>query len=168
MKIMQSFADCLGCSLIDAESCILDTNSRGDMSKVDIVFVAENPGKDEIKAEKPLVGRSGKTFRKYFDKYIKKDCKWLLTNSVMCLTLDDKGNTGNPDDETIDRCKVNCFNIIKTCNPKLIVLLGTSPMKAFGIAENGITKRRGQFYKWEGFDVLLTIHPSYVNRDKKE
>jgi len=168
MKIMQSFADCLGCKLIDAESCILDTNSRGDMSKIDIVFVAENPGKDEIKAEKPLVGRSGKTFRKFFDKHIKKECKWLLTNAVLCLTLDDKGNTGNPDDETIDRCKLNCFNIIKTCNPKLIVLLGTSPMKAFGIAENGITKRRGKFFKWEGFDVLLTIHPSYVNRDKKE
>ncbi len=168
MKIMQSFADCLGCKLVGAESCILDTNSRGDMSKVDIVFVAENPGKDEIKAEKPLVGRSGKTFRKYFDKYIKKEYKWLLTNTVLCLTLDDKGNTGNPDDETIDRCKVNCFNIIKTCNPKLIVLLGTSPMKAFGIADNGVTKRRGQFFKWEGFDVLLTIHPSYVNRDKKE
>jgi uracil-DNA glycosylase family 4 len=168
MKIMQSFADCLGCKLIDADSCIMDTNSRADLTQVDVVFVAENPGKDEIKQEKPMVGRSGKTFRKFFDQYIKKDYKWLLTNAVMCLTLDEKGNTGTPDDETIERCKVNCFNIIKTCKPKLIVLLGTSPMKAFGIAENGVTKRRGQFFKWEGFDVLLTIHPSYVNRDRKE
>jgi len=79
MNIKNSFADCLGCKLSDAESCILDTNSRGDMSKVDIVFVAENPGKDEIKAEKPLVGKSGKTFRKYFDQYIKKECKWMVT-----------------------------------------------------------------------------------------
>jgi uracil-DNA glycosylase family 4 len=166
MNIKQSFADCLGCPLIGADSCILDTNSKADMTKVDIVFIAENPGKDEVKQEKPLVGIAGKTFRKYFDKYIKKECKWLLTNSVLCLTLDDKGSTGNPTDEVIERCKVNCFNIVKTCNPKLIVLLGTSSMKAFGIAETGITNKRGQMFKWEGFDVLLTIHPSYVNRNR--
>jgi len=166
MNIKQSLADCLGCKLIDAESCILDTNSKTDLTKVDIVFVAENPGKDEVKSEKPLVGKAGKTFRKYFDQYIKNDCKWLLTNTVLCLTLDDKGNTANPDDETIERCKVNCFNIIKTCDPKLIVLMGTSPMKAFGIGESGITNKRGQMFKWDGYDVLLTIHPSYVNRNR--
>mgnify|MGYP002639779309 FL=1 len=166
MNIKQSLADCLGCKLIDAESCILDTNSKADLTQVDVVFVAENPGKDEVKAEKPLVGKSGKTFRKYFDQYIKDECKWLLTNSVLCLTLDDKGNTANPDDETIERCKVNCFNIIKTCDPKLIVLMGTSPMKAFGIGESGITNKRGQMFKWEGYDVLLTVHPSYVNRNR--
>lgn len=166
MNIKQSFADCLGCPLIDADSCILDTNSRADLTKVDIVFIAENPGKDEVKQEKLMVGASGKTFRKYFDQYIKKECKWLITNTVLCLTLDDKGNTGAPEDEIIERCKVNCFNIVKTCNPKLIVLLGTAPMKAFGIAENGVTNKRGQMFKWEGFDILLTVHPSYVNRNR--
>jgi uracil-DNA glycosylase family 4 len=166
MRIMQSFADCLSCELIDAESCILDTNSRADMSKVDIVFVAENPGKDEIKKEKPLVGKSGKIFRKYFDKYIKKESKWLLTSTVLCLSLDEKGNTGEVSNELIEKCKVNCFNIIKTCNPKLIVLLGNAPMKAFGLGETGVTSKRGQMFKWEGFDILLTINPSYISRNK--
>lgn len=165
MKIMQSLADCSSCKLLDAPSCILDTNSKSDLSKVEVIFIAENPGKDEVEKEKPLVGRSGKTFRKFFDKHIKKDYKWLLTNTVLCLTLDENGNTGNPDDETIERCKVNCFQMIKACNPKLIVLMGTSPMKAFGIAKHGITKLRGQIFKWEGFDVLLTVHPSFVNRN---
>lgn len=168
MNIKQSFADCLGCPLINAPSCILDTNSKSDLSKVDIVFVAENPGKDEIKQEKLMVGTAGKTFRKYFDQYVKKECKWLLTNTVLCQTLDEKGNTGNAEDEVIERCKVNCFNIIKTCQPKLIVLMGTAPMKAFGIGESGIKNKRGQMFKWEDFDVLLTVHPSYVNRTRKE
>jgi len=165
-SIKNSFADCSSCSLLDEPSCILETNSKADLSKVDIVFVSENPGKDEVKKEVPLIGRAGQTFRKPFDTYIKSKCNYLLTNCVLCLTLDDTGNTGNPNDSEIDRCKINCFNIIKQCDPKLIVLMGTSPMKAFNIAKNGITNLRGQMFKWEGYDVLLTVHPSFVNRNR--
>jgi uracil-DNA glycosylase len=45
--------------LFDAPSCILDTNCKRDLSQVDVVFIAENPGKDEIKKEIPLVGKAG-------------------------------------------------------------------------------------------------------------
>lgn len=165
-SLKRSFADCSSCDLLDAESCILETNSPEDLSQVDVVFVSENPGKDEIKKEVPLIGRAGQTFRKYFNKYIKKECKWLLTNCVLCLTLDEKGNTGNPTDDTIDHCKENCFEIIRQCNPKLVVLMGTSPMKAFGLGKSGITKLRGQTFKWEDYEVLLTVHPSFVNRNR--
>jgi len=165
-SLRQSLADCSTCELLEAPSCIMDTNSKADLTKVEVVVVSENPGKDEIKRGVPLIGKAGKTFRKHFDKYIKKDFKWLLTNCVLCLTLDEDGNTGNPNDETIERCKTNCFDIIKTCNPKLIIVMGSSPMKAFGIAEKGITNLRGQFFKWEDRDVLVTVHPSFVNRNQ--
>ncbi len=165
-KIMNSFADCSSCELLEAPSCILETNSKADLSQVDLVVISENPGKDEIKKGVPLIGRAGQTFRKPFEYYIKKKCKYLLTNCVLCLTLDENGNTGNPLDTTIERCKVNCFNIVKQCSPKLIILMGTSPMKAFGIAKSGITNLRGQLFKWEGFDVLVTVHPSFVNRNR--
>lgn len=165
-SIKSSFANCLGCKLLDSPSCIMETNSKDDLSKVDIVFVSENPGKDEIKKEVPLIGRAGQTFRKYFNKYVKNNCKWLLTNCVLCLTLNEDGNTGNPDDETIENCKENCFRIIDACNPKLIVLMGTSPMKAFGIAKSGITNLRGQTFSWRDYEVLVTVHPSFVNRNR--
>jgi len=35
--------------LFDAPSCILETNCEDDLSKVDIIFVAENPGKDDTR-----------------------------------------------------------------------------------------------------------------------
>ena len=165
-SLKNSFADCSSCPLLKAPSCILETNCKDDLSKVDIIFISENPGKDEVKKEIPLVGRAGKIFRKPFDKYIKKNCNWLLTNCVLCLTLDEQGNTGNPTDDVIEKCKINCFEIVKQCSPKLIVVMGTSPMKAFGIAKSGITNLRGQMFKWEGFDILVTVHPSFVNRNK--
>ena len=166
-SIKSSFADCLSCKLFESPSCILETNSPKNLQKVEVVFISENPGKDEIEKEVPLIGRAGQLFRKYFDKYIKKNFKWLLTNTVLCATINEDNTTGNPDKDVIERCKENCFKIIEACKPKLIVLMGTTPMSAFGIAETGITNLRGQLFKWNGYDVFIMLHPSFVNRKKE-
>ena len=69
--IKQSHSDCSTCDLLDAPSCIMETNSKVNLAKVDVVFVAENPGPHEIKKGLPLIGPDSKIFRKYFNKYIK-------------------------------------------------------------------------------------------------
>lgn len=165
-SIKSSFADCMSCPLLDAPSCILETNSPDNLKDVEVVFVSENPGKKEVDKEKPLIGRAGQTFRKPFGLYIKNNFKWLLTNCVLCCTLLPDGKTGNPTPEVIERCKQNAFKIIEACNPKLIVAMGASPMSAFGIARTGVTDLRGQVFEWNGYDVLLTVHPSFVNRNQ--
>jgi len=172
-KIKKSFADCLSCDLFDASSCIYESNVD-NFEDIDIIFVAENPGKTEVENNppRPLIGRAGQIFRKYFNFYGINEKKYLLTNIVWCLTLDKDGKTGNPDQKTIDRCKVNCFELIKKCNPKLIVLMGNSPLRAFNIISDKekITAIRGNVYKWNNIDVLVTVHPSYIlhNRNKEE
>ena len=166
-SLKKSFANCLNCDLLEEPSCILETNCEKDLSKVDIIFVAENPGKDEVKKERPLVGRSGKKFRQYFEKYGLHKKNYLLTNTVLCQTLDEDGKTTNPDSETIELCKINSMNIIQQCQPKLVVLMGTSPMSAFGIAKKGITSIHEKYkvYDWEGFKTMVIVHPSFVNRN---
>lgn len=168
-SIKNSLADCMSCELFSANSCILETNCES-FDEVEIIFIAENPGKDEVEKEVPLIGKAGQTFRKYFNKYHLNNSKYLLTNVVYCQTLSKDGKTGNPSKETINRCKVNCFDMIRKCNPKLIVLMGSSPGYAFGVLPDisGVTVNRGKFYKWEDFDVLLTLHPSYVNRNRQD
>ena len=170
ISVKNSFANCSICQLLESPSCILETNSKVDLTKVEIVFVAENPGKEEVKKKPepaPLVGRSGQMFRKYFQKYNLHKTKYLLTNTVLCQTLNPDGTTGNPEPDVIEKCKINCMEIIRECKPKLIVLMGTSPMNAFGIAKAGITNIHGNIFDWEGFPVLLTVHPSFVNRNVK-
>lgn len=166
-SIKNSFANCSGCDLLEAPSCILETNCEDDLRKVDIVFVAENPGKDEIKKGRPLVDKVGQIFRKYFQKYGLHKMNYLLINTVLCQTLNEDGTTGNPEKHVIDLCKENCMNIIRVCDPKLIVLMGTSPMNAFGIAKAGITvlHEKGEIKQWEGIPVRVIVHPSFVNRN---
>ena len=166
-SIKKSCADCMSCPLLNEPSCILETNCK-DLADVEIIVVAENPGKDEVKKEVPLVGKAGKLFRKYFEKYQIHKMKYLLTNTVLCQTLDSEGNTTNPTPDVIEKCKENCFSIIRTCKPKLIVLMGNSPASAFNILPKNstITNMRGNYFKWEDYDVLLTVHPSFVNRQK--
>jgi len=169
ISIKNSLANCSVCSLLENPSCIVETNSKVDLSKVEVVFIAENPGKDEVKKmpePAPLVGKAGKTFRKYFQKFNLNKRKYLLTNVVLCQTLNVDGTTGNPEKDVIERCKINCMEFIKACDPKLVVLMGASPMSAFGIAKAGITTIRGQIFEWEGYKIFLTVHPSFVNRNK--
>ena len=79
-SIKQSFSNCSRCDLLDAPSCILETNCKEDLRKVDVVFVAENPGKDEVKKEVPLIGKAGQMFRRYFNKFGISGMNYLLTN----------------------------------------------------------------------------------------
>jgi len=166
-SIKDSYADCLGCPLFSEPSCILETNVEY-LKDVKIVFIAENPGKNEIEVGKPLVGKSGKLFRKYFEKFGLNKINYLLTNVVLCQTLKEDGTTGNPTPEVIDRCKENCFNIIEECNPDLIVLMGASPTSAFNLLPKGtgITNIRGETFKWKKKDVFIMLHPSYINRNR--
>jgi len=168
ISIKNSFANCSVCDLLDAPSCILETNCKSDLKKVDVVFIAENPGKDEVKKGVPLIGKAGKKFRKYFNRFGLNKMNYLLTNVVLCQTKNPDGTTGNPTKEVIELCKENCMKIIWECNPKLVVLMGTSPMSAFGIAKAGITSihEKYELFDWEGYKTMVIVHPSFVNRNQ--
>lgn len=170
ISIKNSFANCSICPLLDAASCIIETNCKDNLSKVKVIFIAENPGKNEVVANppRPLIGKAGQIFRKPFKEYELNKVNYLITNVVLCQTIGEDGNTTNPVEEVINLCKENMFNIIEACNPDLIVAMGTSPMAAFGIAKSGITKLRGNVYNWKDYKVFLTAHPSYYARNRSK
>jgi len=166
-SIKNSFANCSVCPLLESPSCILETNCEKDLRKVKVVFIAENPGKQEVASTppRPLIGKAGKLFRQFFKKFKIDKMNYLLTNVVLCQTINPDGTTGNPEKDVIARCKINCMEIIKACDPELVVLMGTSPMSAFGIAKSGITELHGNVVEWEGYKTAILVHPSFVNRN---
>ena len=60
------FSNCDECPLIDQQIVIGETNCENDLSKVDILILAEAPALEEVKLKRPLVGTAGKIFREAF------------------------------------------------------------------------------------------------------
>jgi len=166
-SIKKSFAKCSECPLLESPSYILETNCEKDLSKVDIVIITENPEKNEIEKERPLISKNGKMFRRYFEKYKINKMKYLLTSCVLCQTLNSDKIIESPTDKVINLCKVNCINIIKACNPKLIVVIGERTMTALEINKSGIINMHGKIIKWQGIKTMPIVHPSFVNTQLK-
>ncbi len=160
-SIKNSYSECSSCDLLDMPSCIIDTNCKANLNNVDIVIISDIPDKTDMKKDLPLSGNYAKTYRDLHNKYLNKG-KWLITNCVLCC--DEK-----LDDEKIilnaNKCRKNFETIIDKCEPKLILLLGSNVLEIFGLG-NSISTKRGKFYKWNNYDVLVCNHPKYINQNK--
>lgn len=156
-------SNCEKCPLKDQVMVIGETNCEDDLSKVDVLILAEAPANEEIKQNRPLVGQAGKIFREAFKKSGLEKSNYFISNVVLCANIVDK-KTQNPPPEAVEFCKPNWQKLIEMLNPKIIFILGSVPMNAFGIAETGITKLTG-FHKYNEHDVFLTLHPSYIQRN---
>ncbi len=93
----------------------------------------------------------------------------LITNTLACRP----DNNKFPKD---DNLVINCvnkwlINEIMLTNPKLILLIGSTPTK-FVLSKSGITKIRGNIFEFKENHpeaainplCIPTLHPSYVNR----
>ncbi len=170
-KIKSSYGRCKECDRIDDYSCIMDTNTK-NLEETDILFVAENPGKLEVEEELPLQGPAGNIFKIPFTKYIEDKLKWTISNTVLCQTNKTNGNTDKPTDDDIDCCKANIYKLVEMCNPKVIFIMGKTPMMAFGVGneKSKITRLSYNYYDWNGYKVFLTPSPNYYikNSDKSK
>jgi DNA polymerase len=49
-------------------------------------------------------------------------------------------------------------------SPKAICLLGATAAKALLEHKEGVTKMRGNWFRWRDIPVMVTYHPSYLLR----
>lgn len=172
-----NFSNCDKCPLVKNHVIAGETNCEDDISKVDLLILAEAPASEEINQNRPLVGKAGKIFREAFSKSGLDKCNYFISNVVLCDNIQEDGKTDNPPQEAIDCCSSNWKKLIEFTKPKVVLLLGSIPMKIFGISDSGITKIRGSFFKASylsfykeinidnDFDILLTVHPSFIQRN---
>ncbi len=146
--------ECKKCELYGKPCVILDTNLE-EPGPVDIFFVGLNPGKDEVKFDKPFVGKSGLFLRQKIAKI--ENIKWVITNVILCHTRNEK-DIRNPDD-VIERCRQLVAEIASAFPSKIYVPLGSKAAKSMQLTDN-ITQISGKKFVSEYYTIIPLIHPS--------
>lgn len=141
-------------------------------SDVEIMIIGRNPGKDELIAGRPFVGRAGERLDKMLDEVglTRREC-WI-TNVCKCYSLNNR-----PVEYTeIMACLPYLKSEIKALNPKLILAFGNEAQACVtGYGASGITKHVGEVLGasskgWVGdleSTVILFPHPSAALREPK-
>ena len=132
---------CEGCPLYSAPGPVWGI---GDPHHAKLIYIAQNPGSEEVKEGIPLVGPSGRVFNRQLAEAGIRRSELFITNVVKCLT------PGNriPTDEEIRKCRSLIDREISACRADTVVLAGAVAFKTF-------------------IGDYSTLHPKYKPRTKK-
>ena len=94
----------------------------GSNPKPDVLFVAEAPFKDEMRQQRPLIGKAGSFLRDVIDQYLD---SYALANVVSCHPTNiAKTGIRTPQRDEQRYCVEHVKEFIKKIEPKLVILLG--------------------------------------------
>lgn len=161
--ILADIGDCRRCRLHEGRSKIVfgDGNERSPL-----VFVGEGPGAEEDAQGLPFVGRAGQLLTQMIEGTARKEGIPLkreqvyICNVVKCRPPENR--TPLPDEMEI--CGQFLFRQLMAIKPKAICALGATAARALLDRKEGVTKLRGNWYRWRGIPVMVTYHPSYLLR----
>ncbi|MFN7937783.1 MAG: uracil-DNA glycosylase [Bryobacteraceae bacterium] len=162
-KILADIGDCRRCRLCEARHKIVFGSGNPNTK---IVFVGEGPGEDEDMQGLPFVGRAGQLLTAMIDNTAKKEgipitrSDVYICNVVKCRPP--KNRTPEPDEMEI--CGQFLFRQLDVIKPKAICTLGATATKALLAKKEGVTKLRGNWFKWRDIPVMVTYHPSFLLR----
>ncbi len=127
-----------------------------------LVFVGESPGENEDLKGEPFVGKAGQLLTAAIEKGLKlQRSDVYLCDIIKCKTPNNRA----PQADEIRSCSGYLENQLKFLKPEVIVALGGPAMKALCELDEGITNVRGNWFKWNDFDVMPTFHPAYILRN---
>jgi uracil-DNA glycosylase family 4 len=133
----------------------------------EIMFVGEGPGHDEDLQGLPFVGRSGELLTKIIGAMGFTREEVYIANVVKCRPPENR--TPLPDE--IANCLPYLLSQIELIQPKVLVALGATAVRALLDVQIGITKMRGHWYTFRNIPIMPTFHPAYLLRNppaKKE
>lgn len=150
-------AHCSRCGLCEQRKTVVFGEGRRDAA---LMFIGEGPGADEDEQGRPFVGSSGKLLTQILEAAGIDRREVYITNVVKCRPPGNRAPTA----EEMAACDEYLMTQIMLVRPRLIVLLGNSPMKWILKTTKGITKLRGRWFDWRGIAVMPMFHPSYLLR----
>ncbi len=161
--IRAEIGDCRRCRLHEGRSKIV-FGAGNERAK--LVFVGEGPGADEDEQGLPFVGRAGQLLTQMIEGTAKKEGLALRRPDVYICNVVKCRPPGNrtPEPDEMETCGAFLVKQLAAIRPKAICLLGATATKALLGKKEGVTKLRGNWFRWREIPVMVTYHPSYLLR----
>jgi DNA polymerase len=162
-KIREDIGDCKRCRLHQSRHTIV-FGSGNEQAK--LVFVGEGPGADEDVQGLPFVGRAGQLLTQMIEGTAKREGIPLerkdvyICNVVKCRPPENR----TPEPDEMEICGQFLFRQLSVIRPKAICALGATAARALLGRKEGVTRLRGNWYKWRDLPLMVTYHPSYLLR----
>lgn len=126
----------------------------------EVVFIGEAPGADEDRLGEPFVGKAGELLTKIIVASKMSREQVYILNALKCRP---PGNR-TPTDAEIENCRPFFETQLEILQPKYIVCLGATAVRAILGQSGSIGKLRGRWHTYKGAKVLVTYHPAYLLR----
>src|SRR6185437_15036428 len=147
LKIVEDIGDCRRCPLHAGRTKLVfgDGNEQSPL-----VFVGEGPGADEDAQGIPFVGRAGQLLTQMIENTAKKEGIDILRkdvyicNVVKCRPPENR----TPEPDEMATCGEFLYRQLNAIHPKAICALGGTAARALTGHKEGVTKMRGQWFKW--------------------
>ncbi|MBI9039338.1 MAG: uracil-DNA glycosylase [Bacteroidales bacterium] len=158
-KLKTEVESCRKCALHESRNKIVFGNGSTDSK---IFIIGEGPGYDEDKTGVAFVGKSGQLLEKIFQACgFERNKHIYIGNIVKCRPPQNRVPTIDEQRE----CLPYLEKQIELIDPKILVLLGSTALKAFFGLQSKITKERGQWKIYNNRYVMPTFHPSALLRN---
>lgn len=163
LRILEDIGDCRRCRLHEGRHKIV-FGAGNEQAK--LVFVGEGPGEDEDLQGLPFVGRAGQLLTQMIEGTAKKEGIPLerkdvyICNVVKCRPPENR----TPEPDEMETCGQFLFRQLEVIRPRAICTLGATASRALLGRREGVTRMRGNWYKWRDLPVMVTYHPSYLLR----
>lgn len=128
----------------------------------EVMIVGEAPGRDEAEQGEPFVGSAGMLLNQCLQEAGLNRKDLFIANVVNCRPC--VGSKDRPPaKKEIKACNHFLFDAIKIVQPKLVILLGNTPLSQFS-RKTKITEMRGKPFEADGITYFPTYHPSFILR----
>lgn len=156
--LAETASECRLCPLHETRTNVVFGYGDPD---ADVMIVGEGPGKNEDEQGLPFVGRSGQLLDQLLAEIgIRREANCYIGNVVKCRP---PGNR-DPRPEEIDACADYLRQQLRLVDPRVVVTLGNFSSKLLLRTDTGITRLRGQAYRWWGRFLVPTFHPAAALR----
>lgn len=151
---------CTVCPLCEKRKNVVFGEGNSD---AELMFIGEFPGAEDDIQGRPFAGDAGMLLTKMIGAMQFDRQEVFICNVVKCHPPANR----NPSPEEAAACMPYLKRQIELVKPKVIVLLGATPLQ-FLLGQRGISRLRGQWQEYNGIPVMPTFHPAYLLRFEAE